>query len=101
MVDLRDGFPLGTFLSLIFILVASDMYVHGVSASQSFWIWSLGMLAAIPMMVVKVVTTASGGLLAPLAALAFLWWLVFLKDTLGEAIYWGIFSGALIMFLGV
>ncbi|MDP2717414.1 MAG: hypothetical protein Q8P02_01590 [Candidatus Micrarchaeota archaeon] len=100
MVDLANGFSEGTILSLVFILVASDMFVNGVSASESFWIYAPGLITAIPMAVIKVVS-GSFPLLAPLGALAMLWWFVYLKETLGSGIYWTIFAGALVMFLGV
>ncbi len=100
MVDLKSGFSEGTILSLVFILVASDMFVNGVSASQSFWIYAPGLITAIPMALIKALSSGFP-LLAPIGALVMLWWFVYLKETVGPGIYWTIFAGALVMFLGV
>ncbi|MBI2445194.1 hypothetical protein HYV43_02285 [Candidatus Micrarchaeota archaeon] len=101
MTSFQDAFSEGTIVSLVFVLVLGDFFVGTAGrASDSFWVWSLGSIIAVPMAVLKGLSGVFP-LFGPVAALLALGLFVQLKDSLGSGVYAAILIGAVLLGLGV
>ncbi len=99
-MNLAEHFQEGNIITLVFILVAIDLYANGVSASESFWIWSLAAIWTIPITLLKMLAVANP-LLGPAAALAGLFIIMAIKESFGAGVWLAILAGSMVMALGV
>jgi hypothetical protein len=101
MTSFQDTFSKGGFAGVFFMLVMIQMYAIGAqSASDTFWVQSLGLLLALPIAVLSAAGTTNVFIM-PFAGIAmlFLYWQY--RNFLGEGIGLAILASAILLMLGI
>ncbi len=88
-----------TLAFIVFILATLSVYTGGGSYGDSMLVSGLGGITLVPLMALKGIAAAAP-VVAPLAALAFLFLIAKMREFFGPPLYATIFMSALILLIG-